>query len=79
MRKQDIIYLRDISDEYINIILEEVSPFLNEKQNIAFVAKCADKIIGLLFGYLDTIYVRPDFRKKGIAQTLAKYCRIEFI
>ena len=26
------------------------------------------------FGYLDTIYVRPDCRKKGIAQTLVKMC-----
>jgi len=26
------------------------------------------------FGYLDTIYVRPDCRKKGIAQTLVRMC-----
>ena len=26
------------------------------------------------FGYLDTIYVCPDYRKKGIAQTLVRMC-----
>jgi len=26
------------------------------------------------FGYLDTIYVHPDYRKKGIAQNLVKLC-----
>jgi aminoglycoside 6'-N-acetyltransferase I len=26
------------------------------------------------FGYIDTIYVCPDYRKKGIAQNLVKIC-----
>ena len=51
LQEQDIIHLRDINDEYMYITPEEVNSFLNEKQNLAFVAKSADKIIGLLYGY----------------------------
>ncbi|MCL2096389.1 MAG: GNAT family N-acetyltransferase [Oscillospiraceae bacterium] len=51
LQEQDILQLRDISDEFSNINSTKVKPFLEEKQNIALVAKLDDKIIGLLYGY----------------------------
>jgi ribosomal protein S18 acetylase RimI-like enzyme len=54
LQEQDIFQLSDISDEFSDVDVEEVKPFLAEKQNIAFVAKLDDKVIGLLFGYVLT-------------------------
>ena len=51
LQEQDIVQLRGISDEFSDIDIKNVKPFLAEKQNIALVAKLDDKIIGLLFGY----------------------------
>jgi len=51
LQEQDIILLRDISDEFSDIFPADVNPFLAEKQNIALVAKLDAKIIGLLYGY----------------------------
>ena len=51
LQEQDVLQLCEISDEFSDIDLEGVIPFLAEKQNIAFVAKLDNKVIGLLFGY----------------------------
>lgn len=51
LQEQDILQLKNISDEFSNIELEQVKPFLAEKQNIALAAKLDGKIIGLLYGY----------------------------
>ena len=51
LQEQDILQLRDISDEFSNINSTKVKPFLEEKQNIALVAKLNNKIIGLIYGY----------------------------
>jgi len=51
LQEQDIIQLRDISDEFTGIDPEKVKQFLAEKQNTALVAKLGDKVIGLIYGY----------------------------
>jgi len=51
LQEQDIIKLREISDEFSDITVAEVQPFLADSKNIAFVAKLDGKVIGLLFGY----------------------------
>ena len=86
LQEQDIIHLRDISNEYINIDSEKVKPFLAERQNIAFVAKLADKIIGLLFGYsltdfdggtsqfyIYSVDIHTEYQDKGYGSQFVKY------
>jgi len=51
LQEQDIALLKDISDETSNIDFKSVKAFLDEKQNIALVAKLNGKVIGLLYGY----------------------------
>ena len=51
LRQQDIIQLRDISDEFADINPYDVKSFLADKRNIALVAKLHSKVVGLLYGY----------------------------
>ena len=51
LQEQDVALLRDISEEYANVDIAQVKPFLAEKHNIALVAKLDGKIIGLLCGH----------------------------
>ena len=51
LQEQDILQLRDISDEFADLDPEQVKAFLAEKQNIALVAKLDGKVIGFIYGY----------------------------
>ena len=63
LQEQDIILLRDISDETSDIDLENIKAFLAEKQNIALVAKLSGKAIGLLYVY--SVDIHTECREKG--------------
>lgn len=64
LKHQDIINLRDVIEDDSIIYNEEgIEKFISGKQNLAFIAKLDDRIIGLLYGYilvrLDAL--RPQF------------------
>ena len=86
LQEQDIIQLRDISEEFSSIDIAEVKPFLAEKQNIAFVAKLGDKIVGLLYGYsltdfedgtsqfyIYSVDIHSDYQDKGCGSRFMQY------
>ena len=86
LREQDIIQLKDISEEFTDINLDKVKPFLADKRNIAFVTKLDDKVIGLLFGYsltdfdggtamfyIYSVDIHKEYQDKGYGSQFIQY------
>ena len=86
LREQDIIQLKDISEEFTDINPNEVKVFLADNRNIALVAKLDDKVIGLLFGYslvdfhgrtaqfyIYSVDIHTDFQDKGYGSRFMRY------
>ena len=86
LREKDIIQLKAISEEFADINLDEVKPFLADNRNIALIAKLDDKVIGLLFGYsltdfcggtamfyIYSVDIHTEYQDKGYGSRFMQY------
>ena len=85
------IFPEEVFDERDKSIDEKVGEFTEEKflgdRKIAYVAECDGKIVGVMFGTLDSnydhfkgdyadlvaLYVYPEYQRQGIATTLKNH------
>jgi len=86
LQEKDILQLRDISDEFVSIEPRQIIPFLEEKHNIAFVAKLDDTVIGLIYGYsltdfedgttqffIYSVDIHTEYQNKGYGSLFINY------
>ena len=87
LKKSDIQSLQEIVEvAEMSFNIEQIERFLSKKQNLAFLAKLDDKIIGLLYGYeltkmdvnrpqffIYSVDILPDYQNNGYGSQLVKY------
>jgi len=86
LSKKDISAVEKVATWFNEFSCEQIVEFLQEKQNLAFVAKLNGEIIGLLYGYsltrmdkggpqffIYSVDIHEDFQNKGYGSEFIKY------
>jgi len=84
--EEDVVTIKDIAGWLRGCSPEKVKIFLSDKNNIAFVAKLENKLIGLIYGYsltrmdgkkpqffIYSVEIHPEHQNKGYGSRFVKW------
>ena len=88
LEEQDLGLMLDfVDDENTKYSIEKLKKFIENKNDLGFIAKKNNKIVGFAFGYilqkpdgrkafyLDAIDIMPDYQGKGYGTGLISFAR----